>query len=257
MDFGNRVAIVTGGASGIGAAAAGLLNQRGARVFVLDVNDAVSGAGRDGVVGPPVFHTNVASFEDVQAAVDNIAAQAGGIDIVVAAAGIMFYGTALTTTGAEWDRVLNINLRGVWNVARAAIPHMRGRGGSIVVVASVQALASQRNTFAYAVSKHALTGLTRSMALDFAADGIRVNEVCPGTVDTPMLAAAAALDPDPRSVYEECARIHPLGRIAKAEEIAEVIAFLAHPASSFVTGAVWTVDGGLLTLIGGVPKVSK
>jgi NAD(P)-dependent dehydrogenase (short-subunit alcohol dehydrogenase family) len=134
---------------------------------------------------------------------------------------------------------------------------MRGRGGSIVIVSSVQALATQRNVFAYATSKHALTGLTRSMALDFAADGIRVNEVCPGSVDTPMFAASAALDPDPDSVYEACARMHPLGRIAKSEEIAEVIAFLAHPAASFVTGAVWTVDGGLLTLIGGVPKVAK
>ncbi|MGD0579000.1 MAG: SDR family oxidoreductase [Bryobacteraceae bacterium] len=249
MDFGNRVAIVTGGASGIGAAAAGLLNQRGARVFVLDVSDAASGL--------PAFQADVARFDQVQAAVDGIAAQAGGIDIVVAAAGIQAYGTALTTTDADWDRVLDINLRGVWNVARAAIPHMRGRGGSIVVVSSVQALATQRNVFAYAVSKHALTGLTRSMALDFAADGIRVNEVCPGSVDTPMFAASAALDPDPNSVYEACARMHPLGRIAKAEEIAEVIAFLAHPGASFVTGAVWTVDGGLLTLIGGVPKVSK
>ncbi len=249
MDFGNRVAIVTGGASGIGGAAAELLQQRGARVFVLDVRDPAHGL--------PIFHTDVARFDAVRTAVDSIAAQAGAIDIVVAAAGIMAYGTALTTTEAEWDRVLDINLRGVWNVSRAAIPHMRGRGGSIVVVASVQALASQRNVFAYAISKHALSGLTRSMALDFATDGIRVNQVCPGTVDTPMLAAAAALDPDPASVYEACNRMHPLGRIARPLEIAEVIAFLAHPAASFVTGAVWTVDGGLLTLIGGVPNVSK
>jgi len=128
---------------------------------------------------------------------------------------------------------------------------------SLRLSAAVQALAAQRNVFAYAVSKHALTGLTRSMALDFAAGGIRVNEVCPGSVDTPMFAASAALDPDPDSVYAACARMHPLGRIAKSEEIAEVVAFLAHPASSFVTGAVWTVDGGLLTLIGGVPKLSK
>ena len=249
MDFENRVAIVTGGASGIGAAAAELLHQRGARVFALDV--------RKGGSGLPSFETDVASFEKVQATVDGIAAKTGGIDIVVAAAGIQVYGTAVTTSDAVWDRCLDVNLRGVWNAARAAIPHMRGRGGSIVVVSSVQALATQRNVFAYAVSKHALTGLTRSMALDFAADGIRVNEVCPGSVDTPMFAASAALDPDPKSVYEACAQMHPLGRIAKPEEIAEVIAFLAHPAASFVTGAVWTVDGGLLTPIAGAPKVAK
>jgi len=249
MDFGNRVAIVTGGASGIGAAAAVLLQQRGARAFVLDI--------RDGGGGLPFVETDVASFDRVRAAVDGIAAKTGGIDIVVAAAGIQVYGTALTTTDEVWDRCLNTNLRGVWNVARAAIPHMRGRGGSIVVVSSVQALATQRNVFAYAVSKHALTGLTRSIALDFADDGIRANAVCPGTVDTPMFRSTAALDPDPQSVYDACARMHPLGRIAKPEEIAEVIAFLAHPSSSFVTGAIWTVDGGLLTPIGGVPKVSK
>ena len=249
MDFGNRVAIVTGGASGIGAAAAVLLQQRGARAFVLDI--------RDGGSGLPFVETDVASFDRVRAAVDGIAAKTGGIDIVVAAAGIQVYGTALTTTDEVWDRCLNTNLRGVWNVARAAIPHMRGRGGSIVVVSSVQALATQRNVFAYAVSKHALTGLTRSIALDFADDGIRANAVCPGTVDTPMFRSTAALDPDPQSVYDACARMHPLGRIAKPEEIAEVIAFLAHPSSSFVTGAIWTVDGGLLTPIGGVPKVSK
>jgi NAD(P)-dependent dehydrogenase (short-subunit alcohol dehydrogenase family) len=123
-----------------------------------------------------------------------------------------------------------------------------------VNVSSVQALASQQNVLAYTASKHGLIGLTRSMAMDFAKDGIRANAVCPGTVDTPMLKWAASLDPNPQSVYDACNAMHPLGRIAQPREIGEVVAFLAHESSSFVTGAVWTVDGGLLTQIGGVPK---
>ncbi|HMJ09191.1 MAG TPA: SDR family oxidoreductase, partial [Pyrinomonadaceae bacterium] len=114
--------------------------------------------------------------------------------------------------------------------------------------------ASQQNVLAYTVSKHGLLGLTRSIAMDFAKANIRANAVCPGTVDTPMLKWAASLDPDPESVYAACNQMHPLGRIAQPREIGEVVVFLAHESSSFVTGAVWTVDGGLLTQIGGVPQ---
>ena len=150
-----------------------------------------------------------------------------------------------------------MNLKGAWNAARSVIPHMQRRGrGSIVNVSSVQALASQQNVLAYTVSKHGLVGLTRSIAMDFARENIRANVVCPGTVDTPMLEWAASLDPDPESVYEACRQMHPLGRIAEPREIGEVIAFLAHGSSSFVTGAVWTVDGGLLTQIGGSPRTN-
>jgi NAD(P)-dependent dehydrogenase (short-subunit alcohol dehydrogenase family) len=170
-------------------------------------------------------------------------------------AGIQRYGTALTTTNEQWDEVLGVNLKGAWNAARAALPHLLETGqGAIVNVSSVQALASQQNVLAYTISKHGLIGLTRSMAMDFAQNGIRVNAVCPGTVDTPMLKWAASLDPDPTSVYAACEAMHPLGRIAQPREVAEVVAFLAHDSSSFVTGAVWTVDGGLLTQIGGTPK---
>jgi NAD(P)-dependent dehydrogenase (short-subunit alcohol dehydrogenase family) len=125
-----------------------------------------------------------------------------------------------------------------------------------VNVSSVQALATQPNVLAYTVSKHALIGLTRSIAIDFAAQNIRVNAVCPGSVDTPMLRWAASLDKDPDSVLEACNQMHPLGRIAAPREIAEVIAFLVHESSSFVTGAVWPVDGGLMAQLGGAPKAA-
>ena len=150
--------------------------------------------------------------------------------------------------------MLGVNLKGAWNAARSAIPFIQeAGGGTIVNVSSVQALASQQNVLAYTVSKHGLLGLTRSMAMDFAKENIRVNAICPGTVDTPMLKWAASLDPNPQSVYDACnANASAWADRNSQERSREVVAFLAHESSSFVTGAVWTVDGGLLTQIGGV-----
>jgi NAD(P)-dependent dehydrogenase (short-subunit alcohol dehydrogenase family) len=200
---------------------------------------------------------DVANADAVDAAVSGTRLEFGRIDSLVVSAGIQRYGTAVSTTSEQWDEVIGVNLKGAWNAAKSVIPHLReSGGGTIVNVSSVQALASQQNVLAYTVSKHGLLGLTRSMAMDFAKQNIRVNAVCPGTVDTPMLKWAASLDPDPQSVYDACNAMHPLGRIAQPREIGEVVAFLAHESSSFVTGAVWTVDGGLLTQIGGVPQTS-
>ena len=200
---------------------------------------------------------NVADQQAVKEAVEKTGESFGHIDSLVVSAGIQRYGTAITTSKEQWDEVLRVNLEGAWNAAQAVIPYLQtAGGGTIVNVSSVQALASQQNVLAYTVSKHGLLGLTRSIAMDFARENIRANAVCPGTVDTPMLKWAASLDPNPQSVYDACNAMHPLGRIAEPREIAEVVAFLAHESSSFVTGAVWTVDGGLLTQIGGVPQTS-
>jgi NAD(P)-dependent dehydrogenase (short-subunit alcohol dehydrogenase family) len=239
-----------------------LLAERGANVAILDRDEAAGNelfSQIEAAGGRAFFHQlDVSKFAAVQAAVNSSADIFGSINALVVSAGIQRYGTAVTTDDSQWDEVLDVNLRGAWNAAKAAIPHIQkaGGGGSIVNVSSVQALASQQNVLAYTVSKHALIGLTRSMAMDFAKENIRANAVCPGTVDTPMLKWAASLDPNPQSVYDACNAMHPLGRIAQPREIAEVVAFLAHECSSFVTGAVWTVDGGLLTQIGGVPQTS-
>lgn len=249
MTFDDKVAIVTGGASGIGGACAELLAARGARVAVLDVGEAVGEADRRSLS----FRVDVADAAQVTAAIDDVRARWGRIDILVASAGIQRYGTATTTSEEEWARVLDVNLTGAWHAARACLRHMT-RGGSIVNVASVQGLATQRNVCAYTVSKHAMIGLTRSIAVDYAAAGIRANAVCPGSVDTPMLRWTASLDPEPSSVLDACRAMHPLGRIAEPAEIAEVICFLAHERASFVTGSVYTVDGGLLSLLGGAPR---
>ena len=260
MKFDGKVAVVTGGASGIGRAASEILAARGASVSLIDVSPD---AGNETIKsihsrnGKAVFlSVDVSQPEHLQKAIDKTRTTFGPIDILVVSAGIQRYGNALTTDEDQWAEVMGVNLNGARYAAKFCLPDMVRRGGSIVNVASVQSLASQYNVLAYTVSKHALIGLTRSMAMDFAGQNVRVNAVCPGTVDTPMLRWAASLDPNPQSVYDECARMHPLGRIARPEEVGEVIAFLAHERASFVTGAVWTVDGGLLTLIGGTPRAN-
>jgi NAD(P)-dependent dehydrogenase (short-subunit alcohol dehydrogenase family) len=245
---------------GIGRAVCELLAERGTSVLVIDkVRDAgvhlretIESAG-----GRIMFReADVSNFGEVEIAVNDAADSFGSINALVVSAGIQRYGNALTTDEHQWNEVLDVNLKGAWNAARACLPHILKQGGAIVNVSSVQALASQQNVLAYTISKHGLIGLTRSMAMDFAKQGVRVNAVCPGTVDTPMLQWAASLDPNPQSVYDACNAMHPLGRIAQPREIAEVAVFLAHESSSFVTGSVWTADGGLLTQIGGVPQTN-
>ena len=261
MRFDGKTILVTGGALGIGRAVCELVAERGGAVSIVDIDEK---AGREVCLsieqtgGKAMFtKVDVAEFDQINAAAESTNAKLGSIDSLVVSAGIQRYGTAISTDDTQWNEVLNVNLKGAWNAARAAIPFIkRSGGGTIVNVSSVQALASQQNVLAYTVSKHGLIGLTRSIAMDFAKQNIRANAVCPGTVDTPMLAWAASLDPNPQSVYDACNAMHPLGRIARPREIAEVVAFLAHESSSFVTGAVWTADGGLLTQIGGVPQTN-
>jgi len=261
MRFNGKTVVVTGGALGIGRAVCEIIAERGGAVSIIDVDQAAGEelcSSIEHAGGRAAFtRVDVANFEDMQAAAEATNSNFGSIDSLVVSAGIQRYGTAVSTDDNQWNEVLNVNLKGAWNAAKATIPFIKAAGGGTIVnVSSVQALASQQNVLAYTVSKHGLLGLTRSIAMDFAKQNIRANAVCPGTVDTPMLKWAASLDPNPQSVYDACNAMHPLGRIAQPREIAEVVAFLAHESSSFVTGAIWTVDGGLLTQIGGVPQTS-
>ncbi len=249
-EFHGKVAVVTGAFGGIGRAVAVLLAARGADVVAADVGGPPADDG--GIVN---VNADVTDDDAVRRLVGDAVARFGGLDIVVAAAGIQRYGTAGDTTPEEWDDVLAVNLTGVFRTVRHALPYLRRRpGASIVVVSSVQAFAPQTGVLAYSTSKGALNAFVRSVAVDEAPHGIRTNAVCPGSVDTPMLRAAARRfsDGSDEAIGELVAtwgRMHPLGRVARPEEVAEVIAFLAGDRASFVTGVGLPVDGGLLATL--------
>ena len=256
IDLSGKVAVVTGGAMGIGGATSRKLAMAGASVAILDSNEEVgrrtAAEIRDAGSRCTYLRCDVSHSYEVEQAVRRIVEQERRIDIVVSNAGLQHYGDVITTSEQDWDRILAINLKGCFLVAKFCVPHMLERGGAIVVLGSVQSFTAIKNSVAYVTSKHALLGLARAMALDYASNGIRVNCVCPGTIDTPMLQWAAGLAPDPQKVIQTCERMHALGRIGKPEEVADAVLYLVSPMSSFITGAALMVDGGMLVPAGGM-----
>ncbi len=256
-EFENKVAIVTG-TTGIGRAIALRLASGGAKVVACGIDAA---ANRELQQVSDAKHAalrvelcDVSVPQQVQAVVAKTVAELGGLDLIANSAAIHPFGTAVETDPETWNRCMAVNISSVYLLAHFGIPEIRKRGGgSIVVVASVQSHACQRGVAAYATSKGALLSLTHSLALDFAADRIRVNSISPGSIRTPMLERAAAhFSPELpiETVIERFGAAHPLGRVGTVEEVAELAAFLLSERSSFCTGGDYLVDGGLLAGIG-------
>lgn len=256
-EFDKKVAIVTG-TTGIGRAIAIRFSAGGAQVVACGIetsgNEELSRHATKQGLSLQVEPCDVTNLDQVRALITKTVDQFGGLDIIVNAAAIHPFGTVLETDLATWNRCMMANVGSIYLLAHLGIPEMKKRGGgSILNLSSVQGHACQRGVVAYAASKGAIHSLTRALALDHAADNIRVNSISPGSILTPMLARSAANFSPGLPAEEAFARFgtaHPLGRIGTPEEVAELAAFLASDKAGFCTGGDYLIDGGLLAGIG-------
>jgi len=246
-----KVALVTGGGSGIGRAICERFAREGARVAIADWRAEGADETRARIAaggGEAIVTTgDVAVPDDAARMVADTVAAFGKLDILVANAGQELVATAPDTTPAQWDRVLGTNLTGCFLLARAAIPRLiEAGGGSIVLTASQLAFVGAERFAAYAASKGGVLNLARALALDHARDNIRVNALCPGAVETPLLLRQFRDQDGPQGRLADLAALHPIGRLGRPEEIAAAALFLTSDEASFVTGSALVVDGGYL-----------
>jgi NAD(P)-dependent dehydrogenase (short-subunit alcohol dehydrogenase family) len=239
-DFAGLTAVVTGAGSGIGLAVATQLSARGAKVFGFDIN-----AGEMETVATWI-ECDIGSSESVAAAYSILSQESDVVDVLVNNAGVGAVGSVLSSTDAEWQRVMNINVVGTSRMISAGYPFLkRSRNPAIVNTCSVAATVGLPNRAIYSASKGALLSLTLAIAADFIKEGIRVNCVNPGTADTPWVARLLSAASDPSSEREALEARQPMGRLVTADEVASAILYLAHPDQSSTTGTVLAVDGGM------------
>jgi NAD(P)-dependent dehydrogenase (short-subunit alcohol dehydrogenase family) len=248
MRLAGRVAFVTGGAQGIGRAIVERFLAEGAQVALVDI-DQIAAAETIAALGPNDYllslMCDVTSEREVQDAVATTIERFGGLDILINNAGMNAYGDATTMTEGDWNRLFDVDLKASWLCAKHALPALAASGrGSIVNIASIHALMTIKGFFPYAAAKSAILGLTRSLALDYGTSNVRANAVCPGYVRTRLVQEWFDLQDDP-GVEARVIEQQPLGRIGEPAEVASLVAFLASDESSYMTGAVISIDGGL------------
>jgi len=249
MRLRGKVAIITGAAKGIGKGCAGVFAAEGARVIIADIDEKAGPLTEAHICeakGEAFFiRTDVSDSVSVQEMLRRTIEKYGHLDILINNAGYHLSKNIEETSEDEWNYIINTNLKSVFLCSKYAIPHLRKTRGCIINMSSMVGLVGQTNAGAYSASKGGIIAMTKGMALDFAKDGIRVNCICPGWVETPLVEDWFQQQKDPEAARKYIYGAHPLGRIASVEEVGKAALFLASPDSSFITGVALPVEGAL------------